>query len=205
MSIATRYRPPLGGRQQAGAEVVVRPVSRFDDAVKQLHERIRHRYDFIGDRTPDELNYRILAHPVIRAAALEAVKGADLMGLIAFAGICRDGERIGLILDWLFDPTDAEVGRALLRRAGATLQAAGAHRIEAWFQPPAMRELLTQDGFRRWPGAIRGTANAALSARLGDPARSIVVTPADSNLHEEFLLVGFAEAREYGFLELGLR
>ncbi len=203
LAIAARFARPRRMPEAKGQhDFEIDPVHRFGEEVGTLMDRVQSHFSFMGDRSADELNSRFLQHPTIRATVLLASKSEDNLGYIVLAAVSRDKERVGFLLDWLFEPAAPEVGRRLLVQACNILKAAGAHRIEAWFQPRWMQELLVEAGFRQWPGGVQWTVSPAVGALIGDDQGSFHLSRADSNLHEECLLSGYAEAANYHIVDL---
>lgn len=204
VAIAAHYRRPRRHPRSAssGAPIEIRRIDQFGDELLELHERIRPHFGFIGDRSADALNDRFLRHPVIQTTSLEAFTDGEIAGYIVIAAVSRDGERVGFILDWLLDPSTPAAGRQILEHSHSLFEANKIHRVEACFGPLQLRRLLDESGFGRWSGGIQGTINSSVSRLMGDTIGSPILSRADSNLHEEGLLSGFAEAAEYHFIEL---
>lgn len=179
----------------------IRRLESFDERVEVLYQRLRPQFSFMGDRTADALNFRFLQHPVIQTCAFQSLRDREALGYIVIAAAHRDGERVGLILDWLFDESRPNEGSQLLSIALQKLKSAGVHRVETWVASAKMHRLLEDAAFRRWPGGIQWATNPKVSALISSSEGSFLLSRADSNLHEEAMLSGFAEASDYHVLE----
>lgn len=181
-------------------------IARFDSAVNTLYSRLAPTFRLIARRNADLLNWRFVDRSKFKLCLLQAYPKRELGGYIVFGAMSRNGERIGVIVDWLYDLQEPQIGRVLLRECIAMLSRIDVHRIEAWIFPSPMRRVLESHGFRKWPKGRLWLVDGSLAAALENTRNTLFewhLTLGDSNLDEEVFLGGFAETEDFAILDVG--
>ncbi|MDP3879101.1 MAG: GNAT family N-acetyltransferase [Dehalococcoidales bacterium] len=120
-------------------------ISRFDDDVVDLWERVSKDYDAIILRDKEYLNWRYVASPV-KFTIYAAHKKDHLLGyiVITLGEEIRDNVRMGYIVDMLTDPEEEGIDRTLMAFAFAFFKKQKADVIETYSM---QNEPATKDNF----------------------------------------------------------
>lgn len=105
-NMVARVRP-LGGD--------VRRVSKFDDGVTRLWERVGKRFAFAVRRDAAYLNWKFVETEHLKYDLATLVRGGETHGYVVIRHVEQQGWRPTILADFLVDPDDHGALRALLR------------------------------------------------------------------------------------------
>lgn len=154
-AIAQPLMQAFSGSHGTARGVELGAADRFDSSVDQLSEAVVGKFHLTVDRSASYLNWRFIEPPHVRYQILVATRGAALAGYLAYRVAQRNGLAIGLLVDWLTDPDDAETFGALVQAATERCREAGADKVRAYAIHTGFGKFLRQLRFARVPSSIQ--------------------------------------------------
>jgi hypothetical protein len=147
---ASAARVRAAGAEKAG--FWIEEVARVPPDVSELFQRFARGRPAIAVRDELQLNWRFGDHPRNRYRIALARQGSTLRGLAVYRAGPFQGERGGLVCDWLVPPEDERAGRSLHRWLAECAEGDGAEHLFAIFPDTAPEWLAFQRlGFRVHP------------------------------------------------------
>lgn len=139
-------------RLGAAGGVEVEEVERFPEEVDGLFATAHAPHEIIAVRDAPQLNWRFADHPEFRYRIALARSAGRLVGYAVYRAAVYDGDRDGLLCDWLVEPGHAGAAEALRAWALECARAEGLPRLTAVFPDTIDEWLQFQDaGFRVRP------------------------------------------------------
>jgi hypothetical protein len=127
-------------------------VSRFDQQVNDLWERVSPNFAIAAIRNATFLNWRYFQHPDLPYRVLAISRSGQWHGYVAIRTIEKWNLRIGVIADLFFDPASPEAGQILLLHAVDLLRTNRAAAVWGLFAAPqSYHALLRKAGFFKLP------------------------------------------------------
>ncbi len=143
----------------------------FDERIDELFHAVKHEFAFIAHRNGAILNWKFADSPSARFVRLICVKGDNVQAYLVFrTRRAQDGRRISTIFDFLCSPRDADLFRALMRRAVLEIEKTGPDTLEVLCTDRRFARVLKTMGFvhaRENPGALKYIHSGAAGRPAG--------------------------------------
>jgi hypothetical protein len=138
----------LGRRRLPQATLPVTEISRFDDGIDRLFERVAGSFGVIAERKQSYLNWKYADSPNVMYRRLLIGDPGEPDGYVVTRAD-RRGRRFvgGLIVDFLADPARPEVFESCIAAAVKGLREEGAAVVDVLTTHPPFREILRRAGF----------------------------------------------------------
>jgi GNAT superfamily N-acetyltransferase len=169
-----------GASRSAIDGCVLHEVDRFDEGFTRLWSTFATGIGFGVQRSAAYLNWRVADRPGQNYQRFAFFDGSEPVGLVIFGWQDKHGGRVGTVLELLYSPGRARLGRRLLSLAMGMLAEQGADVALAWSLPRSPNFLtFIASGFVPLPTALRPVElhfgarafDPALASSIGDRAR----------------------------------
>ena len=127
----------------------VQPIERFDERFTALWQRVAPALDFAVRRDAAYLGWKYRAAPHIRYQLAAYVEGGEARGYVVFRHVREPRGRVTLLVDFLADPGDAGVLRAMLRYVDRAARDADSDKIRVFAMCEPFRRILRRSGYFR--------------------------------------------------------
>ena len=117
-----------------GGDVETVPVERFGEDADRLWERLKPELQYSIFRNREFLNWRYADHPRVNYRLVEARRGGELVGVLAYR-IGWINEKITPLVELFSHPEDRETQAALAAHAARDGLAQDHPRLELWLPP----------------------------------------------------------------------
>ncbi len=135
----------------------IRAMQGFNDpGVNVLVSRFLEKIKYAICRDSDYLNWRFIEKPEEKYHIYGYYESGKLKGFVVFAVKQKHGGNIGYLMELIYDPAEAAIGKKLLRFATRTMRRTGADLVLAWnFKTSPSRPVLSSNFYFEMPERLK--------------------------------------------------
>ncbi len=152
IACSIRFFRQTRGERQRRASLQIVEIESFDREFDDLWETISREHQVIAHRSSRYLNWRYVDNMMSNFTILAARKGGKIKGYMVFTTRIEEGEKNGIIFDYIFGKDAPEEGKLLLLDGLRSLMRQRVKSIRSGTLPHTdLHRHLESLGFEKWP------------------------------------------------------
>jgi hypothetical protein len=134
------------------------PIDRFDESFTRLWDRVASKFALVVRRDAAYLNWKFLQAPHLKYSVAAVTRDGEAAGYVVIRHVHEPRWKVTLIVDFLADPADPRVLRALLRWVDAEAIKAGSDVVRVLTTHSDFARVLRESGYRVGQATMRFVA-----------------------------------------------